>query len=140
MDNLKLNDNICFYRKKQGLTQEELAQKIGCATITIRQYESGKREPSIIVLGKLANALDVDIFDLIPEDPEITTTSSLSQDQIDAIETLSGGDEVLKAVLTIFSILPREMGVQFLENYRNSLRDSLPERGENNALNQEKGD
>lgn len=127
-------------RKAAGLTQEELAQKIGCATITIRQYESGKREPSIIVLGKLANALDVDIFDLIPEDPEITTTSSLSQDQIDAIETLSGGDEVLKAVLTIFSILPREMGVQFLENYRNSLRDSLPERGENNALNQEKGD
>ncbi len=127
-------------RKAAGLTQEELAQKIGCATITIRQYESGKREPSIIVLGKLANALDVDIFDLIPEDPEITTTSSLSQDQIDAIETLSGGDEVLKAVLTIFAILPREMGVQFLENYRNSLRDSLPERGENNALNQEKGD
>lgn len=127
-------------RKAAGLTQEELAKKIGCATITIRQYESGKREPSIIVLGKLANALDVDIFDLIPEDPEITTTSSLSQDQIDAIETLSGGDEVLKAVLTIFAILPREMGVQFLENYRNSLRDSLPERGENNALNQEKGD
>ena len=115
-------------RKAAGLTQEELAQKIGCATITIRQYESGKREPSIIVLGNLANALDVDIFDLIPEDPEITTTSSLSQDQIDAIETLSGGDEVLKAVLTIFAILPREMGVQFLENYRNSLRDSLPER------------
>lgn len=127
-------------RKAAGLTQEELAQKIGCATITIRQYESGKREPSIIVLGKLANALDVDIFDLIPKDPEITTTSSLSKDQIDAIETLSGGDEVLKAVLTIFAILPRETGVQFLENYRNSLRDSLPERGENNALNQEKGD
>ena len=127
-------------RKAAGLTQEELAQKIGCATITIRQYESGKREPSIIVVGKLANALDVDIFDLIPKDPEITTTSSLSKDQIDAIETLSGGDEVLKAVLTIFAILPRETGVQFLENYRNSLRDSLPERGENNALNQEKGD
>ena len=127
-------------RKAAGLTQEALAQKIGCATITIRQYESGKREPSVIVLGKLANALGVDIFDLIPEDPEVTATSSLSQDQIDAIETLSGGDEALKAVLTIFATLPREMGIQFLENYRNSLRESLSESGENNALNQKKDD
>ena len=127
-------------RKAAGLTQEALAQKIGCATITIRQYESGKREPSVMVLGKLANALGVDIFDLIPEDPEVTATSSLSQDQIDAIETLSGGDEALKAVLTIFATLPREMGIQFLENYRNSLRESLSESGENNALNQKKDD
>ena len=127
-------------RKAAGLTQEALAQKIGCATITIRQYESGKREPSVIVLGKLANALGVDIFDLIPEDPEVTATSSLSQDQIDAIETLSGGDKVLKSVLTIFATLPRETGIQFLENYRNSLRESLSESGENNALNQKKND
>lgn len=127
-------------RRDAGLTQEELAQKIGCATITIRQYESGKREPSITVLGKLANALGANIFDLIPADPKITAASSLSQDQIDAIETLSRGDEVLKAVLTIFAILPQEVGIRFLESYSNSLRNSLTKGGEEDALNQKKDD
>ena len=42
MDNLKLNDNICFYRKKQGLTQEELAKKIDTSRSNIANYENNK--------------------------------------------------------------------------------------------------
>ena len=57
-------------RKKAKLTQEALAKKIGCATITIRQYESGKRSPSLRILATISDALDVDVFDLIPEEPE----------------------------------------------------------------------
>ena len=54
--------------KKAGLTQEQLAQKIDSATITVRQYESGKREPRIEQLRKIASALEVSFLYLLGTD------------------------------------------------------------------------
>lgn len=44
-------------RKTAGLTQEQLADKCGLATITIRQYELGKREPRQETITKIADKL-----------------------------------------------------------------------------------
>ena len=52
-------------RINAGLTQEQLAKKSGVATITIRQYELGKRKPRIDQLQKIANALNVPIMELL---------------------------------------------------------------------------
>lgn len=41
-------------RKGAGLTQEQLAAGCGLATITIRQYESGKREPRYDTVKQIA--------------------------------------------------------------------------------------
>ena len=46
-------------RKKAGLTQKELAQKAGLAEITIRQYETNKREPRNEQLRKIAHVLEI---------------------------------------------------------------------------------
>lgn len=54
-----LGQNIKAARKKAGLTQKQLAEKIGVAPITIQQYENGSREPRIATIGKIADALDV---------------------------------------------------------------------------------
>lgn len=61
----KVGDLIKKYRKKNGLTQKELANMIGCAEITIRQYELGKRQPNLNILGKLAFALNTNLSDLV---------------------------------------------------------------------------
>ncbi|EAG4095614.1 XRE family transcriptional regulator, partial [Listeria monocytogenes] len=34
-------------RNKNGLTQKELAEKVGLAEISIRKIENGERDPSI---------------------------------------------------------------------------------------------
>lgn len=52
-------------RKYAGLTQEQLAKKIDVATITIRQYEAGKRQPRLEQLQRIANALGIHILDLV---------------------------------------------------------------------------
>ena len=52
-------------RLERKMTQAELAEKVGCATITIRQYENGSREPGLAALQKIAFALGVRIEDLI---------------------------------------------------------------------------
>ena len=49
-------------RRFLDLTQKELAQRVGCALITIRKFESGERKPSKQIATRIA-----DIF-LIPQD------------------------------------------------------------------------
>lgn len=53
----ELGAQIKHYRNQQNMTQEELAKAVGVATITIRQYESGAREPNTSMLQKIADAL-----------------------------------------------------------------------------------
>ena len=62
---MSIGEKIQEYRKKAGLTQQRLAECAGVATITIRQYESGKRQPRVGQLQKIANALGVSVSELI---------------------------------------------------------------------------
>lgn len=52
------------YRKVAGLTQEELAQKVGISTMSVRRYESGERIASKETIQAIAAALDVDPYSL----------------------------------------------------------------------------
>lgn len=62
---MNIGERIKTARKKAGLTQAQLAEKTGVATITIRQYELGKRQPRIEQLRKIASALGLYISDLV---------------------------------------------------------------------------
>ena len=46
-------------RMKKGLTQQELADRIGIALQSYQRYEQGNREPSLKTLSTLADLLDV---------------------------------------------------------------------------------
>lgn len=59
--------NIKKYRKEKGLTQEELANKIGKSTITIRKYESGDILPSLKSVYEIAKVLEISDSDIIGE-------------------------------------------------------------------------
>lgn len=57
--------HLAALRTQKGLTQAALAQKLGVTQATVANYESGRREPSIAMLRKIAQALGVDIATLI---------------------------------------------------------------------------
>jgi len=52
-------------RRKQGITQAELANRIGVVESAISLYESGKREPDISTLIKIAKCLNTTVDYLI---------------------------------------------------------------------------
>lgn len=52
-------ETIRFLRKEKGLTQKELSEKTGIATITIQGYEADKYKPRQDKIEKLAAAFDV---------------------------------------------------------------------------------
>lgn len=57
---MAFNDRIKEARLASGLTQEQVADKIGIAKSTLTGYEKGNREPSIPTVKKLMSILNVD--------------------------------------------------------------------------------
>jgi transcriptional regulator with XRE-family HTH domain len=53
-------------RKARGLTQEQLADKIGTSTPWIGNIETGRVVPNLAMLQKIARALGVKVKELIP--------------------------------------------------------------------------
>lgn len=60
-----MNLRIKEFRKKQGLTQAELSQKINVSTRTIQKYESGEIKPPIDKINLIAKILNVAVSELI---------------------------------------------------------------------------
>ena len=61
MKELEIQNNIKKLRKRDNITQKELAQKIGVTTSAVGMYESGARKPSIEALINIANHFDVSV-------------------------------------------------------------------------------
>ncbi len=54
-----LSDNLRFFRVKEGLSQQQLADKIGVSKMLISYYESGKRMVNSSTLLKLCEVLSI---------------------------------------------------------------------------------
>ena len=57
-------------RKKAGLTQKELAAKLGIAYQTLAQWENDLRNPKRETLQKIASALGINWYELYAESEE----------------------------------------------------------------------
>lgn len=58
---------ICKARKQKGMTQSELAYKLGISPVGIVQWEKNRRNPKLDTRRKIASALDIDITELMLE-------------------------------------------------------------------------
>ncbi|MCA0278909.1 MAG: helix-turn-helix domain-containing protein [Proteobacteria bacterium] len=66
MDMRKLvGDNFARLRREKGLTQEEVAVRSGFSQQYLSGLERGKRNPTIITLLELAQAIEVTHLDLL---------------------------------------------------------------------------
>ena len=59
--------NLKYYRKQAGLTQEKLAEKIEMSTSYIGDMEARERFPSAETIDKIANALNIPVSTLFNE-------------------------------------------------------------------------
>lgn len=69
MKDLKLiiADNICELRKKKGLTQAELAEKLNYTDKAVSKWERGESVPDISVLKNIADLFNVSLDYLVTE-------------------------------------------------------------------------
>jgi transcriptional regulator with XRE-family HTH domain len=57
--------NFSRLRRRQGLTQEQVAERSGFSQQYLSDLERGKRNPTIVSLYELAQALSVPYLDLL---------------------------------------------------------------------------
>lgn len=65
MDNVKTGKLISELRKQQGLTQQQLADKLNLSNKTISKWESGSGSPDLSNLPILADSLGVSVDELL---------------------------------------------------------------------------
>ena len=71
-------DMLVYLRKRNGYSQQELAQLIGVSRSAIGMYEAGEREPSFEVLEALADTFNVNMDTLLGK-PSITLPLNMTQ-------------------------------------------------------------
>lgn len=71
------------FRNERGLTQTELASKIGVSRSTIAKYETGERIPSLLTLKKIADYLKIPLSELginLPDGLKIITIEEAAKE------------------------------------------------------------
>ena len=62
------NENLRLLRKKNNMTQADLAKRIGISSSAVAMYERGEREPNIKTLKKMGSFFNVDMNFLLGMD------------------------------------------------------------------------
>lgn len=118
IDPVVFGHRLRHYRRRRGLTLEELGQVIGRPAPFLSLVENGKREPKLSQISALANALEVDMSELLePEAPnrrarlEIELERAQSHPRYEELglpylkATAKLTDEALEHIVTLFSEL-----------------------------------
>lgn len=98
---MPLGDNILALRKQQGLSQEQLGEKVKVTRQTISNWELGETAPNPEQLKLLSKALNISIDELLDNDIKKVLESKISN-----TERLAGLIlKVLKYAAIIFAVL-----------------------------------
>lgn len=109
--------NIRNLRKKAGMTQEELAEKLYTTRQTISNYETGKSEPDFETLRKIAEAFGIETADLLTDQQHSKSHSDLDTVRMVSIVLMTlnflglawgfrlTDDSGLKIILSVFCLV-----------------------------------
>jgi transcriptional regulator with XRE-family HTH domain len=120
-----LAENIRRVRKKKGWSQKELGEMIGSHLSHINRIETGKYKPSLDVLKKIADALEVTLDYLVSDKEEdlqeVKIEDKNMAERIKLLNTLEPEDRkavirVIDAMLTKKKILRIVSGESQTEN------------------------
>lgn len=63
-DNL-FGENLKYYLEKENISQRKFAKLVGTTPATVNRWITGKRQPHLSKITKIANVLDVTIEQLV---------------------------------------------------------------------------
>lgn len=88
-----LGRNMANRRNTLGLTQAELAEKLGADTVTVSRFERGSHLPSLLRLERIADTLGIPLAELLSQSTNLCTDQALLIQQL--ISELSESDRQL---------------------------------------------
>ena len=121
MNQERIGKFIFDCRKKKGLTQEELAEKLGVTSKSISRWENGNTMPDYSLLKDLCSELDINVNELLSGE-KIRESDYMIKAEDNFIELKKKVDttlKIVKIVTTVCSIVL--IGVFILNMYFNWL-------------------
>jgi transcriptional regulator with XRE-family HTH domain len=79
--------NMKKWRKNRGISQKTLSERCEAAHTYIRQIESGARTPSFAFIGKLAEALDIEAYELFYDETATRDKTPIRKEHLEALKT-----------------------------------------------------
>ena len=95
---MTLSEKLYNFRRKQGLSQEGLAEKLDCSRQVISKWENGTTTPDAEMLQKYSELFGVSIDYLVKEDIEEPTS-------VQPTEKNSGNKKLLGILGIVISLL-----------------------------------
>lgn len=103
MDNKKIGAFIAEHRKKQGLTQEQLGERLHVSNKTISRWENGNYMPDISLLKPLSDELNVSVNELLAGE-KIAEEQTAAYYEQNLIHTLDYSNRQIKNEHTLTSV------------------------------------
>lgn len=129
---MSIGQRIKEVRTQLGITQAQLARRIGTTTQNISQYERNIRNPKFATLQKIASALGCDVTIFLPsqnENPEYfdSVKEQLTAEQREEMNSIAKGeiefesDQVQKGKLDLLYMQLNNLGRQKVVSYAEDL-------------------
>ena len=100
---MNIGDNIKRFRTAKKFSQKQIALEVGMNQQQYSRVESGKVEPTLTTLGKIAEVFEVSVADLVKENQEDLDNINLSlMEKVKQIEELD--EKERDSILTIIDI------------------------------------
>ena len=106
MDQVKIGRYLQELRKERGLTQEQLADKMGVARRTVSRWETGNNLPDLDILIELSDLYSVDLRELLDgERKQKKMDKELEQTVLKVAEYSNDGKKRLTKTVCVYFIL-----------------------------------
>ena len=109
--------NLKYYRKKKGLTQEQLAELVNCNPKYISEIESRNKFPSAETIDALASVLEISAAQLFEEEGSPRNMAAFDKEQFTE-ELVNGLHELIRE--DVLSFLERRLDRWGKPSFRNS--------------------
>lgn len=102
--NKKLGNRIKYLRLQRGISQEKLAEAIDIATTSLSYVETGRGFMTLTTLEKLANVLNVDLYEIF-QFSTINSTEEMYDYIISKLNMVKNDEEKIKMIYNILKNL-----------------------------------
>ena len=107
MDQIKIGKFIAARRKTAGLTQMQLAEKLGITDRAVSKWENGRSLPDASIMLELCEALDISVNDLLCG--EVVTVEDynkkLEENLIEAVREKEAADKRLLSIEIVVGVI-----------------------------------
>jgi len=93
---MEIAEQIKKIRKEKGLSQLEVADKLSMNRVQYNRIETGKSDPTMNVLQRIANVLDINVVEFFEAKNNGTEVHTVNEPLLQKVKLLEELDEVQK--------------------------------------------